>query len=79
MNNDMMTIQEIIMLKNQGKTPQEVMQMMYQRNPNYQQVEVQLKNMSQGKSPQEFVTQLVKQSRLPPEYVQAVNNIIGKK
>lgn len=72
----MMTIQEIIALKAQGKTPQEVMQIMFMRSPRYKQAETQLKNMAQGRSPKEFITQLAKQNGLTQENMQAVNQII---
>ena len=55
-------ISAIMSLKQQGATPQAVMQMLVQQNPNIQQYMQTLQNMAQGKNPQEFLTQLAKQN-----------------
>ena len=55
-------IQAIMSLKQRGMQPQQVMQMMFQQNPQLQQQMQTVKNMMNGKNPREFVTQLAKQN-----------------
>ena len=55
-------ISAIMSLKQRGMTPQQVMQMMFQQNPQLQQQMQTVKNMMNGKNPREFVTQLAKQN-----------------
>lgn len=61
-NNGQNPIQMLMQFMNGGGTPQQVMQMLIQRNPNIQQTMTQFKNMSNGKSPREMVMQLAKRS-----------------
>jgi hypothetical protein len=80
MNNNLNNvINQIMALKQQGKDPQAVMQMLMQRNPNYQQAMQRLQNMSQGKSMQEFVMQLARQQGVSQENLQAMQNMFGGK
>ena len=55
-------MQSIIMAKRQGKSPQQVMQMMMQNNPQARQTLVQLQNMAQGRNPRDFIMDLAKQN-----------------
>jgi DNA polymerase III gamma/tau subunit len=55
-------LQSIFQMKNAGRNPQQIMQMLIQRNPQYSQMLTQIKNMSQGRSTKEFVMQLAKQN-----------------
>lgn len=55
-------IKAIMSLKQRGMQPQQVMQMMFQQNPQLQQQMQTVKNMMNGKNPREFVTQLAKQN-----------------
>ena len=76
MNNDINSrIQAIMQLKQKGFTPQSVMQMLMQRNPQYNQALQQLKNMSGGRSPQEFVMQLARQNGVSQENLQAIQEM----
>ena len=60
-NNQMnQVIQGLLQMKNAGRNPQQVMQMLMQRNPNYQQAMTTLQNMAQGRNPQEFIMQFAK-------------------
>lgn len=68
-------ISQIMALKNQGRNPQQIMQMIIQQNPNYQQNIQTLKNMAQGKSPQEFIMQLARQNGVNQENLQAMQNL----
>lgn len=49
-------------LKKQGYTPQAAMNLLMQQHPELQSAMMQMQNMSQGKNPQEFVSQLCKQN-----------------
>lgn len=61
-NNVNFNIQQIMALKQQGKTPQEVMQMLMKQNPNLQNTLTQMKNMAGNRSPKEFIMQLARQN-----------------
>lgn len=55
-------IQQIMALKRQGKSPQAVMQMLIQQNPQLQQTLTQMKNMAGNRSPKEFIMQMARQN-----------------
>lgn len=79
MTNDInQVIQGIMQMKNAGKNPQMIMQMIMQRNPNYQQVMSRLQNMAQGRNPQEFIMQLAKQGGVNEQNLQALQKMFGK-
>lgn len=78
MNNDINSrIQAIIQLKQKGLTPQSAMQMLMQRNPNYQIAMQQLQNMSQGRNMKDFVVQLARQNGVSQENLQAIQGLFG--
>lgn len=68
-------IQQVITWKNQGKTPQQVMQMLTQQNPQLMQTANQLRNMANGRNPQEFVMQLAKQNGATEENLQMISQL----
>lgn len=72
-------IQAITSLKTQGKTPQEVMQIIMQQNPNYQQLMQRLQNMAQGRNPQEFIMQLARQNGVSEQNLQAMRDLFKNK
>ena len=78
-NNVNAIISQIMTLKQQGKNPQAVMQMLMQRNPNYQQAMQRLQNMAQGQDPKQFVMQLARQNGVSQENLQAMQNMFGNK
>lgn len=79
-NNQMnQVIQGLLQMKNAGRNPQQVMQMLMQRNPNYQQAINTLQNMAQGRNPQEFIMQLAKQNGVTQENMQALQNMFSQK
>ena len=79
-NNQMnQVIQGLLQMKNAGRNPQQVMQMLMQRNPNYQQAMTTLQNMAQGRNPQEFIMQLAKQNGVSEENLQAIQGLFGNK
>ena len=55
-------IQQIMAFKKQGKSPQQVMQILMQQNPQLQQTLTQMKNMAGNRSPKEFVMQMARQN-----------------
>lgn len=80
MNNDINSrIQAIIQLKQQGLTPQSALQMLMQRNPNYQIAMQRLNNMSQGRDMKEFVVQLARQNGVSQENLQAIQGLFVSK
>ena len=77
MNDINQTIQSILALKNSGRNPNAVMQMLIARNPQYAQAMGRLQNMAQGKNPKEFIVQLARQNGVSEENLQAIMQIIG--
>ena len=55
-------LQGLFQMRNAGRNPQQIMQMLIQRNPQYSQMLTQIRNMSQGRNTQEFVMQLARQN-----------------
>ena len=68
-------IQAIMSLKQRGMQPQQVMQMMFQQNPQLQQQMQTVKNMMNGKNPREFVTQLAKQNGANEQSMQMLKQL----
>ena len=78
MQNDInATIQGLLSLKKQGRNPQAIMQMLIQKNPQYQQMMAQLQNMAQGRSPQEFIMQLARQNGVNEQNMQALSQMFS--
>lgn len=78
MNNDINSrIQAIMQLKQKGITPQSAMQMLMQRNPNYQIAMQRLNNMAQGRNMKDFVMQLAMQNGVNQENLQAIQSLFG--
>ncbi len=76
-NNPNQFLQGIINLANKGKNPQQYMQMLLQRNPQYNQMLTQLQNMAQGKPMNEFVLQLARQKGVDNNTLMQLSNIMG--
>lgn len=74
-----MAIQSIMQMKNAGRNPQQVMQMLIQQNPQTQQMLTQLQNMAKGKNPREFFTQLAKQNGVNDQNLQMIMQMFGNK
>ena len=78
MNNDVNSrIQAIMQLKQKGLTPQSAMQMLMQRNPNYQIAMQRITNMAQGRNMKDFVMQLAMQNGVNQENLQAIQSLFG--
>ena len=71
-------IQAIMSLKQRGMQPQQVLQMMFQQNPQLQQQMQTVKNMMNGKNPREFVTQLAKQNGVNEQSMQMLMQLFQK-
>lgn len=61
-NNMNSFLQQVMAWKKEGKTPQQVMGMLIQQNPQLMQTANQLRNMANGRNPKEFVIQLARQN-----------------
>ena len=73
------TIERIIALYDRGGNPQQVMQQMFQKNPQISQMQTQMQNMAQGRTPQEFLVQLCKQNGVSEANLQGLSRILGGK
>lgn len=71
-------LQNIIAMKNSGKNPQAILQMLMQQNPQAQQMLTQLQNMSKGKNPREFFSQLARQSGVSEQNMAQLMQMFGK-
>ena len=77
-NNLNNSLQSIINLANSGKSPNEVMNMLIQQNPNVKQGLTQLQNMAQGRSMKDFVMQLMKQNTgINPQMFDSLSKMMG--
>lgn len=72
-------IENIIALYDRGGNPQQVMQSMMQRNGQVGQMQAQLQNMAQGRSPREFILQLARQNGVSEKNLQGLSRILGGK
>lgn len=76
MGNDINSvISSILALKRQGGNPQSAMQFIINQNPNYQQTITQMKNMANGRNPQEFIMQLAVQNGVSQENILALQEL----
>lgn len=64
---------------NGGGNPQQVMQMLMSKNPNFNTTMQQLKNMANGKSPKEFAMQLVRQNGFDENQAMELAKKLGAK
>ena len=70
-------IENIIALYDRGGNPQQVMQSMIQKNNQVGQMQSQLQNMAQGRSPKEFLIQLARQNGVSEKNLQGLSRILG--
>ena len=71
-------LQSIFQMKNAGRNPQQIMQIMLQQNPQMQQSLAVLKNMANGKNPKEFFSQLAKQNGVNEQNMAQLMQFFGK-
>lgn len=70
-------IRQITQLKSQGKSPQAVMQIVFGNNPQLQMYKNRMQNMANGRSPQEFLTQLARQNGVTEDNMNAIKNMFN--
>lgn len=71
-------LQNIFQMKNAGRNPQQLLQMLIQQNPQIQQQFAVLQNMAKGKSPQEFLSQLARQNGVSEQNMAQIMQMLGK-
>ena len=79
MNDINATIERIIALYDSGGNPQQVMQNMMQQGTPISQMQTQLQNMAQGRSPNEFILQMARQNGVSEKNLQGLARILGVK
>lgn len=70
-------LQNMLSFKQSGKNPAQLMQMIMQRNPQYNQLMTTLQNMAQGKNPREFIIQLAKQNGVGEQQLQQIMQLLN--
>ena len=70
-------LQNMLSFKQSGKNPAQLMQMIMQRNPQYNQMMTTLQNMAQGKNPREFIIQLAKQNGVGEQQLQQIMQLLN--
>lgn len=70
-------VQMLAALKNNGKTPDQVFNMLVQQNPNYNLAMTRYQNMAKGRNPKEFILQMAKQQGLTPENAKILEQLLN--
>lgn len=70
-------LQGLFQMRNAGQNPRAIMQMLIQRNPQYSQMLTQIRNMSNGRNPQEFVMQLARQNGVSEQNMAQLMQMFG--
>ena len=70
-------IEQIIALYDNGGNPKQIMQNMMFQNPNMGQMQTQMQNMAQGRSPKEFILQMAKQNGVTDKNIEGLARILG--
>ena len=70
-------LQNIFAMKNAGRNPQAIMQMLIQSNPQYSQMLTQIRNMSQGRNQRDFVMQLARQNGVNEQNLAQLSQMFG--
>ena len=68
-------LQNIIAMKNSGKNPQAILQILMQQTPQVGQLMTQFRNMSNGKNPKDFITQMARQNGLSEQNISAIQQM----
>ena len=71
-------LQNIIAMKNSGKNPQAILQMLMQQNPQVSQLMTQFRNMSNGQNPRDFITQMARQQGWSEQNISAIQQMFQK-
>lgn len=68
-------LQNIFQMKNAGRNPQQIMQMLMQQNPQVAQMMTQFRNMSNGQNPRDFITQMARQQGLSEQNISEIQQM----
>lgn len=80
MNNQLMqNISAVLNMANSGRSPKDIMNMYFRSNPQFNQMMTQVQNMAQGRTPQEFITQIAKQNGVDQATIDQLIQIIGRR
>ena len=70
-------LQNVFQMRNAGRNPQQIIQMLMQQNPQLQQQIAMLQNMAKGKSPKEFFSQLARQNGVNEQNMAQLMHMFG--
>lgn len=71
-------LQSVLSMKNAGRNPQQILQMMMQQNPQVALLMTQFRNMSNGQNPRDFITQMARQSGVSEQNISAIQQMFTK-
>ena len=71
-------LQGLFQMRNAGRNPQQILQMMIQKNPQIQQLLTQFQNMSNGQNPRDFLTQLARQNGVSEQNISNIQQMFQK-
>lgn len=69
------TVEGLFALKNAGRNPQQIMQLLMQRTPQFNEIMARLQNMAQGRNPREFLLQLARQNGINEKNIEAISQM----
>lgn len=72
-------LEQIIAFYNSGGNPKQIMKQMVWQNSQLTQMQTQMENMAQGKTPQEFILQIAKDNGVSEQNLQGIARILGAK
>lgn len=79
MNDINATLERIIAMYDNGGNPQQLMQTMMRQGTPIGQMQSQMQNMAQGRSPIEFIMQMARQNGVSEQNLQGIARILGAK
>ena len=71
-------LQSVFQMRNAGRNPQQILQMMIQQNPQIKQLLTQFQNMSNGQNPRDFLTQLARQNGVSEQNISNIQQMFQK-
>lgn len=72
------SLQSIFAMKNAGRSPQMILQMLIQQNPQVGQLMTTFQNMTNGKNPRDFITQMARQSGVNEQNISNIQQMFQK-
>lgn len=79
MNDINTTLERIIAMYDNGGNPQQLMQTMMRQGTPIGQMQSQMQNMAQGRSPMDFIMQMARQNGVSEQNLQGIARILGAK